>query len=142
MLRVSPAGLAAAPVPNQLPLQITIQEELCCPICITSSVQPQATLTYQVGTAQFNGDTVFVPITAVFSILTGSGCDTRPENFTEQFYVAFQGQTGLPQAVDIVPAGRIQNPSDVECGLAYAYSVNDSVRVVLTPAAAAAAAAD
>ena len=136
MLRLSPVGLAAAPVANQVSLLATFREKLCRPFCIDSSVQPLATLEYTAGTPILNGTTVFVPVTARLSIVTGCGCNAKTQLFTEQFYVAFQGQTAVPTAVTINSVGRIQNGACVKCGCAYAYSVNDSLTITITPPAA------
>lgn len=133
MLRLSPVGLAAAPVANQLSLLATFREKLCCPFCIDSSVQPLATLEYTTGTPVLNGTTVFVPITARLSVITGSRCKAKTQLFTEQFNVAFQGQTAVPTAVTITSVGRIQGGACVQCGSAYAYSVNDSLTITITP---------
>ena len=135
MVRLSPVGLAAAPVANQVSLLATYKEKLCCPFCIDSSVQPLATLDYTTGTPVLNGTTVFVPVTARITVVTGSGCKAKTQLFTEQFYVAFQGQTGLPTSVTINSVGRIQGGSCVKCGCAYAYSINDSLTVTIVPAA-------
>ena len=135
MVRLSPVGLAAAPVANQVSLQATYKEKLCCPFCIDSSVQPLATLDYTTGTPVLNGTTVFVPVTARITVVTGSGCKAKTQLFTEQFYVAFQGQTGLPTSVTVNSVGRIQGGSCVKCGCAYAYSINDSLTVTIVPAA-------
>lgn len=135
MVRLSPVGLAAAPVANQVSLLATYKEKLCCPFCIDSSVQPLATLDYTAGTPVLNGTTVFVPVTARITVVTGSGCKAKTQLFTEQFYVAFQGQTGLPTSVTVNSVGRIQGGSCVKCGCAYAYSINDSLTVTIVPAA-------
>ena len=135
MVRLSPVGLAAAPVANQVSLLATYKEKLCCPFCIDSSVQPLATLDYTTGTPVLNGTTVFVPVTARITVVTGSGCKAKTQLFTEQFYVAFQGQTGLPTFVTVNSVGRIQGGSCVKCGCAYAYSINDSLTVTIVPAA-------
>lgn len=136
MLRLSPVGLAAAPVANQLSVLATFREKLCHPFCIDSSVQPLATLEYTTGTPVLNGTTVFVPVTARLSIVTGCGCKAKTQLFTEQFNVAFQGQTAVPTAVTIASVGRIQGGTCVRCGCAYAYSVNDSLTMTITPPAA------
>lgn len=136
MLRLSPVGLAAAPVANQLSVLATFREKLCHPFCIDSSVQPLATLEYTTGTPVLNGTTVFVPVTARLSIVTGCGCKAKTQLFTEQFNVAFQGQTAVPTAVTITSVGRIQGGTCVQCGCAYAYSVNDSLTITITPPAA------
>ena len=134
MVRLSLVGLAAASVANQVSLLATYKEKLCCPFCIDSSVQPLATLDYTTGTPVLNGTTVFVPVTARITVVTGSGCKAKTQLFTEQFYVAFQGQTGLPTSVTVNSVGRIQGGSCVKCGCAYAYSINDSLTVTIVPA--------
>lgn len=137
MLRISPVGLAAAPVANQLSILATFREKLCQPFCIDSSIQPSATVTYSSGTPILNGTTVFVPITARITIVTpGCGCNAKTQLFTEQFYVAFQGQTAIPAAVAITSVGRVQGGSCVKCGRAYAYSINDSLAITIGAAAA------
>lgn len=137
MFRTSPVGLAAAPVANQLALQINFREKLCRPFCIDSSVQPFATVAYTAGQAILNGTTVFVPITARISIvLPNCGCGAKTQLFTEQLYVAFQGQTALPTAVEIASLGMVQNGADIHCGKACTYSINDSITVTITPPAA------
>ena len=135
MVRLSSVGLAAAPGANQVSLLATYKEKLCCPFCIDSSVQPLATLDYTTGTPVLNDTTVFVPVTARITVVTGSGCKAKTQLFTEQFYVAFQGQTGLPTSVTVNSVGRIQGGSCVKCGCAYAYSINDSLTVTIVPAA-------
>lgn len=136
MVRLSPVGLAAAPVANQLSVLATFREKLCQPFCIDSSIQPLATLQYSTGTPVLNGTTVFVPVTARLSVVTGSGCKAKTQLFTEQFYVAFQGQTAVPTSVAITSVGRVQGGACVQCGCAYAYSVNDSLTITITPPAA------
>ena len=133
MVRLSPVGLAAAPEANQLSVLATFREKLCHPFCIDSSVQPLATLVYSTGTPVLNGTTVFVPVTARITIVTGSGCNAKTQLFTEQFYVAFQGQTAVPTSVTITSVGRVQGGANVQCGCAYAYSINDSLTVTITP---------
>lgn len=130
MVRISPVGLAAAPVANQLSILATYREKLCHPYCITSSVQPTATVEYSSGTPVLNGTTVFVPITARVTIVT-PGCNAKTQLCTENFYVAFQGQTAVPTSVTITSVGRIQGGSCVTCGKASAYSVNDSLTIAI-----------
>lgn len=138
MLRISPVGLAAAPVANQLSILATFREKLCRPFCIDSSVQPLATLEYTTGTPALNGTTVFVPVTARITVVMGCGCNAKTQLFTEQFYVAFQGQTAVPTSVVIESVGRVQGGSCVNCGCAHAYSINDSLTITITPPTAAA----
>ena len=133
MIRLSPVGLATTPVANQLSVLVTLREKLCRPFCITSSVQPLSTLEYSTGTPVLNGSTVFIPVTARLSIVTGSGCNAKTQLFTEQFYVAFQGQSAVPTAVTISSIGEVQGGSCVQCGCAHAYTVNDSLTITITP---------
>ena len=134
MVRLSPVGLVAAPVANQLSLLVTYREKLCHSFCIDSSIQPLATLQYTTGTPVLNGTTVFVPVTARITVVTGGGCKAKTQLFTEQFYVAFQGQTALPTSVTITSVGRVQGGACVTCGRAQAYSINDSVTITIVPA--------
>lgn len=84
-----------------------------------------------------NGTTVFVPVTARVTVVTqGCGCNAKTQLFTEQFYVAFQGQTAVPTAVTITSVGRVQGGACVQCGCAHAYSINDSLVITITPPAA------
>ena len=102
MVTLSPVGLAAAPVANQLAVLATFKERLCRPFCIDSSLQPQVTVNYTAGTPVLNGTTVFVPVTAVVTVVTpGCGCRAATQLFTEHFVVAFQGQTAVPTSVTI-----------------------------------------
>lgn len=134
MLRLSPVGLAAAPVANQVSLLATFREKLCRPFCIDSSVQPAASITYTSGTPVLDGTTVFVPVTARITVTTpGCGCNAKTQLFTEQFYVAFQGRTAVPTSVTIASVGRVQGGACVKCGKAYAYSINDSITVTIAP---------
>ena len=126
-------GLAAAPVANQLSVLVTYREKLCRPFCIDSSIQPLATVVYTTGQAVLDGTTVFIPITARITVVTGCGCNAKTQLFTEQFYVAFVGQTALPTSVTLTSVGRLQNGSCVKCGKAFAYSINDSLTVTIVP---------
>lgn len=126
-------GLAAAPVANQLSVLVTYREKLCRPFCIDSSIQPLATVVYTTGQAVLDGTTVFIPVTARITVVTGCGCNAKTQLFTEQFYVAFVGQTALPSSVTLTSVGRLQNGSCVKCGKAFAYSINDSLTVTIVP---------
>lgn len=142
MVMLSPVGLAAAPVANQLSVLATFREKLCRPFCIDSSIQPNVNIEYITGTPVLNDTTVFVPVMARITIVTpGCGCNAQTQLVTENFYVAFQGQTAVPTAVTIESVGRVQGGYCVKCGRAYGYSINDSLTITITPPAAAAAVA-
>lgn len=133
MVTLSPVGLAAASVPNQVSLLATFKEKLCRPFCIDSTVQPQVSVVYTRDNATLVGSTVFVPITAVITVVTpGCGCKATTQLFTEKFVAAFQGRTALPTAVTITSVGRTQGGSCVKCGKAFGYTVNDSLTIALT----------
>lgn len=107
MVYLSPVGLAAAATANSLSVLATFKEKLCKTVCALSSNQPSAAVTYTAGTPTFNGTTVFVPITAKV-VISLPGCCGNSQVITEHFYVAFQGQTGLPTAVAINSVGITQ----------------------------------
>lgn len=134
---LSPVGLAAAPVANQLSLLATYKERLCKSYCVDSSLQPQVSATYTNGTPRFVGETVFVPIRVVITVVTQNGCCGANTNlYTENYVVAFRGQTGLPASVTISPIDRDVQPSCVQCGRANGITINDSFSITLTTPAA------
>lgn len=136
---LSPVGLAAAPVANTLAVLATYKEKLCRPYCIDSTLQPQVSVTYTTGTMRLDGTTVFVPVKAVITIVSkegNCGCNAHVQLFTESFDVAFQGYTTLPTSVTLQSLGRVSGGSDVNCGCARSYTINDSLSIVVTPGAA------
>lgn len=137
VVSISPVGLAAAPVANTLAIMATYKERLCRPFCIDSTIQPQVSVVYTTGTPRLVDTTVFVPVKAVITIVTQNnscGCNAHTQLFTENFVVAFQGQTALPISVTLNNLGRDEFGSDVKCGCAHSYTINDSLTVVITPA--------
>lgn len=83
MVTLSPVGLAAAPVANQVSFLATFKEKLCRCVCATSTNQPFATVTYRNETPVLNGTTVFVPIVATITITTPNACKCQAE--TQEF---------------------------------------------------------
>ncbi len=131
---ISPVGLAAAPVNNVAAIMATYKEKLCKSYCIDSTIQPQVSIVYTTGTARLNESTVFVPIRATITIVTQDnrcGCNAHTQLFTENFVVAFQGQTALPTSVTLANVGRDAFGSNVNCGRAYTYTINDSITITL-----------
>ena len=131
---ISPVGLAAAPVNNVAAIMATYKERLCRSYCIDSTIQPQVSVVYTTGTAKLNESTVFVPVTATITIVTQEnrcGCNAHTQLFTENFVVAFQGQTALPTSVTLANIGRETFGSNVSCGRAYSYTINDSITITL-----------
>lgn len=132
MIYVSPVGLAAAAVANQLPILVNYKEKLCRAICANSTAQPQVTIVYTNGTPTLNGSTVFVPMTAVITIVTpGCGCRATTQLFTEKFVAAFQGQTAVPTTVTVATVGRKQELSNLTCGRAHSVTIDDSITVTI-----------
>ena len=139
---ISPVGLAAAPVANQLSFMATYKEKLCRPFCIDSTIQPQVSVVYTIGTPRLVDTTVFVPVKAVITVVTqysSCGCNAHTQLFTENYIIAFQGQTALPTAVTLGTVGRDMYGSNVSCGCAHTYTINDSLTLTITPPAAPAA---
>ena len=133
MVTLSPVGLAAEPVANQVSLLATYKEKLCHPFCINSTVQPQSSVVYTTGTPSLIGTTVFVPVTAVITVITqGCGCKANTQLFTENFVAAFQGRSALPTTVTLTSVGRIVGGSHVKCGKAFGYTINDSLTIAIT----------
>lgn len=140
-ITISPAGLTAAPAANTLSVLAVINERLCKSYCVDSTLQPQVAVTYTQGTARIVGTTLFVPLTAVVTVVTqGNCCEANTRLYTERFVVAFQDVTALPTAITIDNLGRDVQPSNVSCGRARGIEINDSLRITITPAAAAAGA--
>ena len=132
MIYVSPVGLAAAAVANQLPLLVNYKEKLCRAICVNSTVQPMVTIVYTHGTPVLSNSTVFVPITAVITIVTpGCGCKATTQLFTEKFVAAFQGQTAVPTTITVATVGRKQELSNLTCGRAHSVTIDDSITVTI-----------
>lgn len=131
---VSPVGLAAAPVNNVATIMATYKEKLCRPYCTDSTIQPQLSIVYTTGTARLSESTVFIPITATITIVTQNnrcGCNAHTQLFTENFVVAFQGQTALPTSTTLANVGRDAFGSNVICDRAYSYTINDSITITL-----------
>ena len=133
---ISPVGLAAAPVANQLSIMATYKEKLCRPFCIDSTIKPQVSVVYTTGTPRLNETTVFIPIQTVITVVTQAnkcGCNAHTQLFTEEFVVAFQGQTAVPTNVTLTNVGRDSFGSNVNCGCAHSYTINDSLTIAITP---------
>lgn len=136
MITLSPVGLAAAPVANQISLLATFKEKLCHCVCATSTNQPQAVTSYRYETPILNGNTVFIPIVATITIVTPSkGCNAATQVINERFVVAFQGRTTLPSSVSITEVGVTQGLIKVVCGKSNCYAVNSSL-IITIPAEA------
>lgn len=135
MVILSPVGLAAAPVANQVSFLATFKEKLCNWVCATSSNLPFATVAFRNETPTLNGTTVFVPVVASISISL-PGC-TAPQTITERFVVAFQGRTTLPASVTITQNGMTQGLIKIVCGKSKCYAINSSLTVTIPAAPAA-----
>lgn len=133
-ITVSPVGLAAAPVANVANIMATYKEKLCRPYCTDSTIQPQVSVVYTTDTPRLRSTTVFVPVRATITIVTQDnrcGCNAHTQLFTENFVVAFQGRTALPTSVTLANVGRDAFGSNVTCGRAYSYTINDSITITL-----------
>lgn len=131
---ISPVGLAAEATANVANIMATYKERLCKTYCINSTIQPQVSVVYSTDTPKLNASTVFVPIKAVITIVTQDnrcGCNAHTQLFTENFVVAFQGRTALPTSVALANLGRDEYGSNVCCGRANSYTINDSLSITL-----------
>lgn len=130
---ISPVGLATtALVANQVSLLATYTERLCNAVCVNSAIQPQYTVTYTNGTPTLNEGTVFVPITAVITIVTPGCCNNaKTRIYNERFTAAFQGQTAVPTSVTIDSVGIDGNGSGVQCCMASTYTIKDSLTITI-----------
>lgn len=136
-ITLQPVGLTAAPVANTVSFLATITEHMCNAYCVDSTLQPQVTVNYTLGTARLVDTTLFVPVTAVISVITQNNCcQAHTRLFTERFVTAIQDVTALPTAITIDEFGRDIQPFNVNCGIAHGITVNDSLRITITPAAA------
>ena len=132
MVTLSPVGLAAAPVANQVSFLATFKEKLCRCVCAF------ATVTYRNETPVLNGTTVFVPIVATITIVTPNACKCQAETqvINERFVVAFQGVTTLPASVVITQVGMTQGLIKIVCGKSNCYAINSSLTVSIAAPAA------
>ena len=131
---ISPIGLAPAPVANVSNIMATYKAKLSRPYCIDSTIQPHVSVFYTTCTPRLSDTTVFVPVRAIITIVTQvnkCGCNAHTQIFTEDFVVAFQGRTALPTTVTLDNLGRDAFGSNVNCGRAYIYTINDSISITL-----------
>lgn len=139
-INISPAGLTAAAVPNELRVTAIIKERLCNAYCINAEMLPQATVTYTTGTPRLRGTALFIPIKAVVSIVTrGCGCQAKTYLFNEQTEVSFSDATALPTSVTLTVQGSDVQPAFVNCTRANGVQIADSLLITIVPAAAPAA---
>lgn len=139
MVTLSPVGLAVAPVANSVSILATFKERLCRCVCVTSTNQPQATVTYRYETPVLNGTTVFVPIVATITIVTPNAyrCGAETQVINERFVVAFQGRTSIPESVTINQVGLTQGLIKVICGKSNCFAINNSLIISIPEPAAA-----
>lgn len=128
---ISPVGLATtALVADQVSLLATYKESLCQAYCVNSSVIPQYAIEYTYEAPTLVNGTTFVPIIAKITIVTPRCCrDARTRIYTERFVAAFQGQTVLPSSVTITSQGRTAGAAEVQCCMARAYKIEDSLTI-------------
>ena len=67
---LSPVGANVVPAANELRILAVFKEKLCNAYCTDSTVQPQTTVSYKVGTARLVDTTIFIPITTTISVVT------------------------------------------------------------------------
>lgn len=126
-------ALTAAIMANQATFLATFKEKLCRCVCVTSTNQPFAAVTYRNEAPVLNGTTVFIPIVATITITTPNACKCQAETqvINERFMVAFQGRTTLPASVTIGQIGITQGLIKVVCGKSNCYAINSSLTVTI-----------
>lgn len=131
MATLSPVGLAAAPVANQVSFLAIFKEKLCRCVCATSTNQPFATVTYRNETPVLNGTTVIVIVATIGTNTTPNACKCQAETqvINERFMVAFQGITTFPTSVTINQLGMTQGLIKIVCGKSNCYAINSSLSV-------------
>lgn len=140
-INIQTVGLTAAATPNELRVLAVIKERLCNSFCINAEMLPQATVDYQVGTARLVGNTIYIPVKAIVSVISkGCGCKANSYLFNENFVVAFADATALPEAVNLTVQGHDVTPAFVNCTRANGLTINDSLLITIVPATAAAGA--
>lgn len=141
-LFLSPVGSATAPAANELRALAVFKESACQCFRVGPTAQPQATVTYTTGTPRIVGTTLYVPVTATMNATVSTGCcNAKPLLFSETFLAAFQGVITLPTAITVTSLGQeVLTPVGAGCGWTKCITVNDSLLITITPAAAAAGA--
>lgn len=130
---ISPVALATtALVANQVSLQVAYTEKLIRPYCVNGSSEPSYTLVYTTGTPKLEQSTVFVPVQVKITLVSPNKCrDANVQVVTENFMLAFQGQTAVPTSVTITSVGRISTPSAVKCCSASEFTIYDSLTATI-----------
>lgn len=109
MITISPVGLAAtALTANQLSLLVGIKEKLCRSYCM-GSFNPLVSVSYSYNTPTLSGNTVFIPVTAIITVISPGKCCNNTQIFAESFTVAFQDQTELPATITIASEGHTED---------------------------------
>lgn len=137
-LFLSTVGSATAPAANELRALAVFKESACQCFRVGPTAQPQATVTYTTGTPRIVGTTLYVPVTATMNATVSTGCcNAKPLLFSETFLAAFQGVTTLPAAITVTSLGQeVLTPIGTGCGWTKCITVNDSLLITITPAAA------
>ena len=140
-LFLSTVGSVTAPAANELRALAVFKESACQCFRVGPTAKPQATVTYTTGTPRIVGTTLYVPVTATINATVSTGCcNAKPLLFSETFLAAFQGVTTLPNAITVTSLGQeVLTPIGTGCGWTKCITVNDSLLITITPAAAAGA---
>lgn len=136
MITIAPAGVnTTTPPANSISINATIKEKLCRQYCVNSTVKPQIYIEYVKGVPELNGTTVFVPISVVITIIVpgeNSNINAVTRLYTENFTLAFQGQTSVPTTITIKDLGRSSEGTDIICCKARTYTIHESLLVSIS----------
>lgn len=85
-------SIIPAATATQQELLVEIEENLCKPVCVDSSLKPVMTVTFETGPVTVLDENAIVPVKARIMILTPSNCPNgcaHPQVLTESFDVGF-----------------------------------------------------
>lgn len=131
MITITPAG-SDNTSSTVLDLTTSFKEKFPKPYRTSTTNQPHAAVDYIVGTPVLNSTTVFVPITAVLTIIDLGCCKKESLVYTEDFTVSFLDQTSLPASIKVESNGSDNSFSDIRCGYASSYRFDDSITITIT----------
>lgn len=110
MIKLNPIAITA----TSQEYAVEVSEKLCQSYCLTSSVQPQGTMTFSVGQVKVSNGIAYVELMCNGSIIYRcGGCTSRVKQFSESVWLGFAG-TAVP-TIAVSAATPIQMADEVKC---------------------------
>lgn len=130
MIKLNPISVTATS--QQYAVELT--ENLCQPFCLTSTVQPQGNVTFNVGQIKVSEGIAYVELLANGSVVYQpkcGGCNSKVKQFSESTWLGFAG-TGTPTiALTVSPS--VELADNVKCcNTAYGWTMVQSVTITAT----------